>query len=224
VPFSVVTQKAAYGRAVAEAGGIPLWGAPVDGHPELPAALLDQIDGLVITGGDFDISPEVYGDTPRGARLDAPKPARTAFELALLRGALARDLPVLGICGGMQLMAAATGGRLVQDVRDEIPGALEHEQPTSPAFPWHTVHLRAGTLLARADGGDSIDVNSTHHQAVADPGAFEAWGWAPDGVLEALGDPAERRLGVQWHPELLEDDASRRLYGHLVACAREDLG
>ncbi|HMV66687.1 MAG TPA: gamma-glutamyl-gamma-aminobutyrate hydrolase family protein, partial [Myxococcota bacterium] len=194
-----------YVDAVCAAGGAP-WLAP-PGEPDADA-LLDGVDALVITGGAFDIHPRWYGQEVAG-RLDRVEPSRTAMELALAQRALARDLPVLGICGGMQVLAVAAGGSLVQD----LPPEPSHEQATDPATPWHPVRLAAplaGWL------GAQIDVNSTHHQAVDAPGrGFEACGWSPDGVIEAMVAPALRfAVGVQWHPERLGD---ARMYRRLIA-------
>lgn len=216
VPFPVATQKQAYAEAVAAAGGVPLWVGPTEAAVSVEA-YLEVVDALVVTGGAFDIPPEAYGETPRG-RIDRPEPARTHFERALLEGAIRRDLPVLGVCGGMQLLAVVFGGSLHQDIGTDFEEALEHEQPTSPATPWHSVHLE-GPLLTLL-GTKEIDVCSTHHQAVRAPGAgLEVLGTAPDGVIEAIGSPDLRRLGVQWHPELQRDATCAALYRHLVRLA-----
>lgn len=219
VPFASVEQKAAYGAWVARAGGLPLWVGPESA--DAVDALVDIGDAVVVTGGDFDISPALYGATSRGARLDPEKPARTRFESQLVATALEKNLPILGICGGMQLLAVVMGGTLVQDIASEIPGALEHEQPGSPAEPAHPVRLEAGCFLANRLRTLEILVNSTHHQAVASPGPrLSVIGRAPDGVVEAVADDSERRVGVQWHPELLDDAACQALYEHLVFAAR----
>lgn len=219
VPFDALHTKAAYARAVERAGGVPLLVSPTD-DDDVKDALFAIADGLVVTGGDFDIPPEQFGATPRaGVRVDPPKPLRTRFEWALTQAALEADLPLLGICGGMQLLAVVLGGTLHLHIPDAIAGALEHEQPTSPAEPFHEVRL-TGRLRERI-GRDTIRVNTTHHQAVARLGrGLVAEGHAPDGVIEAIvHDDHPYAVGVQWHPELLADDVSDALYGDLVRLA-----
>lgn len=197
--------------AVRAAGGVPLL-LPA-GEPNL-GALLDRVDAVVITGGAFDIHPAHYGQAPL-VPLGRILPQRTATELALARLCVERDIPVLGICGGMQALVVACGGTLVQDIEAQVPGALEHQQPTDPAEGWHTVHLEPG-LLQHTLGRAPV-VNSTHHQAVADPGPFVVVGRAPDGVVEAVELPNHAFcVGVQWHPELL----GVQPYGLLLDMAR----
>jgi len=221
VPFPNVNVKQAYIDAVERAGGLPLLVAPSD-DPARVEALVDLAHGLVVTGGAFDIPPSHYGAAQTATRVDAHKPARTRFEAALTEACVASGLPVFGVCGGMQLLNVVLGGTLVQDIREEVPGGLEHEQPSSPAEADHAVALVSGCPLAAWVGATEIRVNSTHHQAVAQLGAgLEAWGRAPDGVIEAIG-LAHRPdvVGVQWHPELLADPVSDALYEHLVEAAR----
>ncbi len=179
------------------------------------AARLDELtewaDAVVITGGAFDIHPSLYGREVQG-RLDRVAADRTSTELALARACIARKLPVLGVCGGLQALAVAAGGTLIQDISTEVPGALQHEQPTDPSVPWHRVDLREGPL--RGWLGKSVEVNSTHHQAVEEPGPFRPAGCTEDGVIEALWLPDHPFcVGVQWHPELLGD---LRLYRALL--------
>lgn len=198
----------AYIDAVRRAGGLPLLVPP--GPTDLDR-LLAAADAVVLTGGHFDIHPSHYGRGVQG-RLDRVEPARTDLELALARACLERGVPVLGVCGGMQALAVAAGGTLVQD----LPKApIDHEQPTDPATPWHPVEAD-GALAALV--GPRLEVNSTHHQAVEDPGPrLRACGWAPDGAIEAIeAIDHPFALGVQWHPELLGDD---RLYAALAAAA-----
>jgi putative glutamine amidotransferase len=187
-----------YCSAVRHAGGLPVL-LPHD--PELAESYLDRIDGLVVTGGGFDVDPALFGAPSRHASVKT-KDRRTAFELAAAKGALARDMPVLGICGGEQLLAVALGGTLVQHIPDEIPGALPHRQPNPRHEPGHGVRIVPGTLLHRIAGADSLAVNSAHHQAVktAGPGVVVD-AVAEDGVVEGIEDPRRRFcLGVQWHP------------------------
>lgn len=211
--------KTPYTTAVARAGALPMI-LPYVAEAMIPG-LLDRLDAVVVTGGAFDISPALYGDDPTPG-LGPLKAERTAFEAALVRGALDRGLPVLGICGGMQLLAVLAGGTLIQDLPTERPDALLHEQATDSRQPAHPVTVVRGTRLAGAVGEGALDVNSTHHQAVDDPGRLVVSAVAPDGVVEAVEDPAAPFVvGVQWHPErLVEVDRRHQgLYDALVAAA-----
>ncbi len=210
--------RANYAAALAGAGGLPI-ALPHD--PALAEAYLDRIDALVVTGGAFDVDPSLYGGGARHATVTL-KEGRTAAELALVRGALARDLPVLGICGGQQLLAVALGGTLIQHIPDTVPDALEHEQPNPRHESGHRVAVVLGSLLHRIVGAETMRVNSAHHQAVAGPGPTATINArAPDGVIEGIEDARYRFcLGVQWHPEFLIDAGDRRIMDALVAAAR----
>ncbi len=192
-------------RGLRGVGLEPLLLPPHDGDPEpLIEALLGWVGGVVITGGAFDIHPRHYGAAVAG-RMDHPDEGRTGLELGLARACLSRDVPLLGLCGGMQALAVAAGGTLHQDIAQALAGSLEHEQPTDPATPWHAVVLLPSRLREAYGGRPEIEVNSTHHQAVDQPGALQIVGRAPDGVIEAVEHPGRRFcLGVQWHPELLD--------------------
>lgn len=170
---------------------------------------LSGIDGLLLTGGD-DVAPSRYGEAPHPAVVEA-EPGRDDFELALIAGARARQLPILAICRGIQVLNVACGGTLVQDIPSQIAGALPHSLPCPPHQPFslaHEVWLEKESLLSRlmrerlADV-DTCEVNSRHHQAVKTVASgFIVSATAPDGVIEAIEDPAVRFcLGVQWHPE-----------------------
>jgi len=179
-----------------------------------PAALVDWVfshcQGLVISGGSFDIHPSAYGQEVKH-RLDSIDQGRTSLELALAAAAIERDFPVLGICGGMQAMVVAGGGTLHQDISACIEGALEHEQTTDPSTPWHPISIEPG-LIRKAYGCGILRVNSTHHQAVDDPGCFDVTARAPDTVIEAVEHPSLRCcVGVQWHPELIDPAPLRML-------------
>src|SRR6266403_6168009 len=188
-----------YCNAVRRAGGLPIL-LPHD--PDAAPAYLDRIDGLIVTGGGFDVDPALFGEATRHPTIKT-KDRRTAFELAATNGALARDMPVLGICGGQQLLNVALGGTLIQHIPDEVPGALAHEQPNPRTEAGHTVSVVAGSLLHRITGMRELPVNSAHHQAVKTvaPGMVVD-ATASDGVIEGIEDPGRRFcLGVQWHPE-----------------------
>jgi putative glutamine amidotransferase len=209
----------AYAEAVLGAGGLPI---PLPhGDASVAGAYLALCQGLVVTGGDFDIPPERYGEARRPC-CGPEKPARTAFEWALCEAALAGRIPLLGVCGGMQLMNVVRGGTLHQDLREDL-GVRGHERAGGPETPTHRVALVPGTLLARLTGTDSLLVNSTHHQGVRAAGAGVLLSArADDAVVEALELPdLPFALGVQWHPERLEGAEQRALWRGLVDAARD---
>jgi len=207
-----------YFSAIAAAGGLPI---ALPHEPELAEAYLALIDGLVVTGGAFDVDPALFGASERHATVTT-KDRRTAFELAICRAAHRSDLPSLGICGGEQLMNVALGGTLIQHIPDEVPDALQHEQPNPRNEPGHAVEVSGASRLARIVARPLMQVNSAHHQAVkaVAPGlAVNAR--APDGVIEGIEDPARRFfIGVQWHPEFSIDPGDRLLFDALVAACR----
>ncbi len=209
--------RANYMDAVAAAGGLPV-ALPHD--PGLAAGLLARLDGLVVTGGAFDVDPALYGAADVHPTVTL-KDLRTAAELALVRGALESDMPVLGICGGQQLLAVALGGTLIQHIPDAVPNALAHEQANPRDEPGHAVALSPGTLLHRIVGSDMMMVNSAHHQAVATAGPHAVVNAiAPDGVIEGLEDGRYRFcLGLQWHPEFLIDPGDRLVFDAFIAAA-----
>jgi putative glutamine amidotransferase len=208
-----------YFSAIAAAGGLPV---ALPHQAELAEAYLAEIDGLVVTGGAFDVDPALYGGGPAHPTVTL-KEGRTDFELAVTQGALARGIPVLGICGGQQLLAVALGGTLIQHIPDSIEAALEHEQPNPRDQPGHLIAIAPDTLLARIVGRERMAVNSAHHQAVASPGAGAVVNaTAPDGVVEGVEHPGYRfALGVQWHPEYAVDPADPLIFEAFVkACRR----
>lgn len=207
-----------YCGAVARAGGLPL---PLPHEPELAGAYLERIHGLIVTGGAFDVDPALFGATSRHATVTL-KTRRTEFELAMVRGALDRDMPILGICGGQQLLNVALGGTLIQHIPDEVAGSLAHEQPNPRDEPGHEVELVAGSRLAAIAGTLRIPVNSAHHQAVKNVASgciVDAV--APDGVIEGIEDPRRAFcIGVQWHPEFTISPADAALYRAFIEACR----
>ncbi|MBA2514124.1 MAG: gamma-glutamyl-gamma-aminobutyrate hydrolase family protein [Solirubrobacterales bacterium] len=214
----------AYAGRVVEAGGLPLIASrPPKEAAELVAELLDLADGLLVSGGG-DVDPATYGSARENVQDE--EPAADAWELELLRGAGERGLPTLAICRGAQLLAVAHGGALAQ----HLPAALGHRELESMTADEilsarHPVTIRPGSRLHRALGADSLEVNTIHHHAIADPGDLEVTATAAGGVIEAIEPrgpwPA---LGVQWHPEKMEDPVQRALFIQLVERAREAAG
>ncbi len=184
-----------------------------------PDDALDLLDGLMLAGG-ADIDPDFYGD-PRHELTVGTTPARDSFEIALVRRALERDLPVLGICRGMQLLNVARGGTLIQDLPERF-GHTEHRR-VKGSFDGsdHLVRLAPGSLAARAAGEELHPTKSHHHQGVDRIGdGLMVSGWSElDDLPEAIEDPTRRFvLGVQWHPEA---DERSKLVAALVAAARD---
>jgi len=176
---------------------------------------LDALDGVVFSGG-ADVDPSRYGAEPH-PETDTPQTRRDAGELALLQAALARDVPVLAICRGFQLLNVARGGDLIQHLPEKVGHDVHKQVPGE--FVEHPVEIKGGSRLASIVG-ESSDVTSHHHQALGRVGdGLVETAWAADGTLEAIEDPSRRfTVGVQWHPEAGEDAA---LFEALVAEARE---
>jgi len=206
--------QAAYFDAVARAGGVPLLIPFLEDPADIEQAI-DHVDALLLTGGQ-DLDPSVYGAEAH----PLTRPAR--FDLASARAALARRIPVLGICMGTQLLNVAAGGTLLQDIESEGRNSLQHRQSDNDREV-HEVRISADSHLARIIGPEPLDVNSTHHQAIdaVAPG-FEVCATAPDGVIEAIErSGASLVLGVQWHPErMLQHARHLELFRALVRQAR----
>lgn len=207
-----------YCGAIAQAGGLPV---PLPHEPDIAESYLDTIDALVITGGAFDVDPSLFGDTTRHETV-ITKNRRTNFEIAVTSGAIERDMPVLGICGGQQLLNVVLGGTLIQHIPDEIKGALAHEQPNPRDQPGHAIKVTPGTLLHKITGTETMSVNSAHHQAVRTIGkGIVIDAVAPDGVIEGIEAPGKRFcLGVQWHPEFTIDPGDTKILRAFIDVAR----
>jgi len=195
--------RARYVRAIEELGGVPVILPLVADHSSRKR-LLDQVDGLLLTGSGPDLDPALYGERQR-YKFRVVAKRRADFELDLISLAAAKQVPTLAICGGMQAMNVACGGSLYQDIPAQVQGALPHRQ-TDPATKLsHTVSIMAGSLLAHIVKKRRIKVNSSHHQSVKTVGrALVASATAPDDIVEAIELPSHRFfLGLQWHPEFL---------------------
>jgi putative glutamine amidotransferase len=211
--------NAAYLRSVSAAGGVPLVLSPLIGASNAAHAL-DGVDGLVLTGGE-DIDPAWY-NSDRSPLLDPPSRERDLFELALFAAGRQRELPILGICRGIQLINVALGGTLHQDLPSERPGPVDHNRAGTRTDRSHAIRVAPGSLAAEALGATSLRVNSFHHQGIRDlaPGLV-ATGWGEDELVEAV-EGAEGQpwmLAVQWHPEEMHADAGapdRGLFKALV--------
>ena len=200
---SAVMLPRAYAKAVSRAGAIAALLPPDDGLAERPGEVLDSLDGLVLTGG-ADIDPLSYGASPHPAVTETDPP-RDRFELALAHAALERNLPILGVCRGMQLLNVAAGGTLVPHLPDLLGSDRHRREPG--VFCEHEVRLEPGTLVASAAGAERVRISSHHHQGADELGEdLVATGWSvEDDLVEAIERPGRRfALGVLWHPEVDE--------------------
>jgi len=217
-PTLLHTASRYYVESVERAGGVPVILPVTD--PDNIEAMLGGVHGIVMTGGG-DVQPSLYGAVPEPETHNVD-PRRDEFDMTLLREALARDIPVLAICRGMQVANVALGGTLVQHV-PTVTGQ-HHDQNKRGHEAVHKVKIEPDSHLAEALGETELDVNSIHHQAVLDaaPGA-RAVAWADDGTVEAFEIEGNRHLvAVQWHPELLEDWPEQQgLFRQLVKRAAE---
>jgi putative glutamine amidotransferase len=204
---------ASYAAALASAGAAPVL-LPLQGEV---SALTDRLGGLLLPGGDDFLPPRAY---PPQVRFEAVSERQRAFDEALLADALARGLPVLAICYGMQLLALHRGGTLVYDVPTDRPQAAPHRLPEPDGR--HGLAVEPGSRLARLLGDAAGPVNSSHHQAVAEPGrGLRACARADDGLIEAIeAEDGGFCLGVQWHPERMPPAHRERLFGGFVEACR----
>jgi putative glutamine amidotransferase len=209
-----------YVRSVEQAGAIPLVLPPV--RPEDVPALLDRLDGVLLSGG-VDVDPALYGQAPH-PKLGRVNRRRDVFELALTGEALRRDVPILAICRGQQVLNVATGGTLVQDIPSTIEGAMLHGGRGPRWRRVHRVELTSGSRLRAILGRGALSVNSIHHQSVDRAGAdlVVSARCPEDGVIEGLEMPGRRFVvGVQWHPESFwnRPDSFQLLFdAHAEAC------
>lgn len=210
-----------YARGIEQAGGIPI---PLCYELNLRhlVELIDQLDGIVLTGGN-DLDPSLYGQEP-DISIDLVHPRRQTFEMTLIEEAEQRKLPVLGICLGSQVINVSRGGTLHQHIPDlPRPDALEHRQLGDPGRR-HDVVITPGTRLHKIIGRQSLTVNTSHHQASDRLGrGLVACAYATDGVLEAFEDTSYPfLLAIQWHPErLLDEPEHLRLFEALIQAARQ---
>ncbi len=211
-----------YDQAVLNGGGIPMVLSPILSRRTLKRAL-DGLDGILVTGGNFDIHPILYGENPLESIREIKK-ERTQFELELIGLALVRDLPILGVCAGQQAINVVLGGSLYQDISTQVPHTLEHEQKTPKSQSSHSITILPKTKLHRIVGRKAINVNTTHHQAVKEPGkGLIVNATAEDGIIEGIESKDHRFvLGVQWHPEYLMEKnlPQRKIFSVFVSACK----
>ena len=216
MPWYALRQN--YCDVVVQAGGLPL----LLGHyMDLVDDYAAKIDGLLIPGGDFDIDPRLFGVETIHETVTL-KPERTDFEFAIARKIIQQGKPVLGICGGMQVLNVLFGGSLIQHIPAEVEGHIAHEQ-ANPDQPAHTVAIDEGSLLHQIAGVTMTQVNTAHHQAVkAVAPSLKASAWAEDGVIESIEalDKTHFILGVQWHPEYKVSATDTKIMDAFIEAAR----
>ena len=214
--------NAAYLRSLLAVGAVPIVLSPLLGAARAAVAL-EGCAALLLTGGE-DLHPAWYGEPPSPA-LGTVDRERDLFELALFAAARQRELPILGVCRGIQLVNVALGGTLWQDLPTDRASVVDHDPPASRQARAHRVVLSHGSRAAQALGVEQLDVNSFHHQGVKELAAgLAATGWADDGLVEAVESPPDAPwlLAVQWHPEEMHADATapeRGLFRTLVDAA-----
>ena len=207
-----------YFRAVVASGGLPI---ALPHEPNKAIEYVKLIDGLIVTGGNFDINPHIFGALSKHHTVKT-KDRRTDFELALTKHAHLLDLPTLGICGGEQLINVALGGSLIQHIPDTITHSLEHEQKTPRHLAGHTINIERSSLLYSITKKLEMNVNSAHHQAVEKPAAtLKVNAFAPDGVIEGIEDPSKNWfIGVQWHPEFEIDSGDSSIFKSFITASK----
>jgi putative glutamine amidotransferase len=209
-----------YGKAVQQAGGIPV---PVLGiHASIPD-LVKQLDGFLFSGGD-DIHPKFYTEKPlKGAGLTIAPDERTQFEIKLFHAAYKARKPILAICGGEQLINVALGGSLVQDITMQIDSPMKHQASRKGEKVFHEVEIEKGTRLSRILGAERIKVRSAHHQSVKELGkGLVLSAQSKDWIVEAIEPKSNTFLiAVQWHPEKTPYDRySKKLFKALINASK----
>jgi len=215
--------RARYLKAIEEAGGIPLI-LPLMDRPSAWKLMLSKVDGLLITGSGSDLSPELYGEKQH-YRFKRMSGERASLELGLAKLAYKNDVPMLGVCGGMQSINVALGGTLFQDINSQMATSIPHQPTWSATRTAHSVNITPRSRLHRIVGKKKIRVNSSHHQSVKDvPRRLICTAVAPDGIIEAIEAPDKQfLLGVQWHPEFLHDrdPLQLRIFQALIRAAKK---
>lgn len=211
--------RAHYSDSVSDAGGLPIM-LPFD--ESAIDDTLDLIDGLIVPGGDWDIDPAFYGQKIMSDKV-VINHRRTAYDMKLMQKALSRDMSVLGICYGMQLMNVIAGGSLIQDLPTMKLTDINHEQPHPKNALWHDINIIKDTKLWDIAGQKSdAKVNSTHHQAIDTLGKnIIVSANAPDGIIEAIESTIHKfAVGVEWHPEYQSIDLDKNIFREFVKASK----
>lgn len=213
-----------YSEAVEAAGGAPVHICLIPNESYI-AAVMNELDGILLPGSDSDVDPTRYGREPH-PRLGSVHPLKDETDALVLEEVERRATPLFAICFGMQMLNVMRGGTLIQDIGALMPEAIKHQQGAPRDRRSHKVRLLEGSLLQRLAGQESVLVNSHHHQAIETLGReLVATAWTADGLVEAVEDPRGDRfvLAVQWHPEIAwsRDELSQSLFAHFIAASRQ---
>ena len=227
---AIYAQSVAYTKAIVQAGGVPFL-IPLDLPEPSLRHLYDITNGILLAGGG-DIDPAIFHGAGHATIRDV-EPNRDQAEIAITRWSVAEGRPLLGICRGIQVIAVAAGGTLIEDIPSEAPDAVPHKRPKGAEREAgetgivHPVRLTMSSRLANIVGAESVSVNTIHHQAVRTvPPPFDVVGRSPDGLVEAIEHRDHRFvIGVQWHPEQLvgSDESALRIFGAFVEAAATHL-
>ncbi len=205
--------RCCYAKNVEKYGGLPImlpYNQDIDN-------MLELIDGLIIPGSDEDIHPKFYQQEITYNKIKT-KDERANYELEFTKRALAQNMPIFGICNGLQLINVIFGGSLIQHIPDSYNSNINHEQPPPKNIPTHSVDIIQDTLLAELSLEPTIMVNSTHHQAIDKIGnGLTVAAIAPDGIIEAVEAKEYKFLvGVQWHSEYLNSELDKKLFKKFI--------
>ena len=210
-----------YTNAILKAGGIPVI-LPATQEPEVMEEYFRFINGLLLVGGP-DIDPKIYGDSEKLATVSVASPLRLDFDLSIARLALEKNLPVMGVCMGCQVLNVASGGTLYQDIEQQAPThKVRHYRKIAPYYLFHRITIAQDSLLFQIVGKETMEVNSAHHQSVKDPGRdFKITAYSEDGIVECIENPGHPfALGIQWHAEAIHDRPEQlSLFCALVSAA-----
>ncbi|CAN5681823.1 gamma-glutamyl-gamma-aminobutyrate hydrolase family protein [soil metagenome] len=215
-----------YSEAIVGLGGVPVM-VPLIDDPEYIADLVAGLDGVLLPGSDCDPDPAYYGEDPH-PKLKRVVPEKDRTDLFVLAEAENRNLPVFGICFGLQILNVSRGGSLIQDIASQVEAAVKHDQGIPLERASHAIKVEGNGIISKAATNvTDRRVNSHHHQAVARVGSdLIAVAWTNNGVIEAVEDsrPGRWVVGVQWHPELSwrTDKLSRSLFEHFISASGDE--
>ena len=210
-----------YCASIIKHGGIPI---PLVYDINSINTIIEKLDGFIITGGAFDINPSYFSERKKFNNV-ITKDTRTNYEIKLSNKILKNNLPLLGICGGQQLLNVIYGGSLIQDIDKEINTNIKHEQPNPRDQTSHTVRIIEKTYLSNIISKNIIKVNSAHHQAVKNVGlGLKINAQAEDEVIEGIEDPnLNFCMGLQWHPEFLIEESDIQIYKEFISKSKDNV-
>jgi putative glutamine amidotransferase len=216
-----------YSEAVEASGAVPMHLSLIP-DKEYIDSVIEGVDGILLPGSDTDVDPALYGEEPH-PKLGKVIPDKDETDRLVLEAAERQNIPVFAICYGMQVLNVVRGGKLIQDIDSQVEGSLKHEQGKPLARNSHSIQIERSSITGRlnsvSQNGESLRVNSHHHQAVSELGSeLKPVAWAKDGIIECVEDTRSDKfiVGVQWHPELSwrTDAFSRELFDAFIAAAR----